>query len=234
LSTSRVTIDAATSPGLRLGAGDYARLEVKDTGSGMPEEVRQRAFEPFFTTKGPGRGTGLGLPTVNNIVRQSGGAIDVTSVVGQGSAFEVFLPEAPPPSRVSRPAVDETLPRGRERVMLVEDDPQVRAVVMGMLQHLGYTVMPAGGFDEAIDTLDRAAAPPELLITDVVMPGQSGRVVAERLVARIPSLRVLFISGNTDDEVLRHGVSQSEVEFIQKPFSRAVLARKVRELLDRE
>ena len=233
VATSRVQVDAPAAASLDVTPGRYVRLDVSDTGHGMTAEVRLRVFEPFFTTKGIGEGTGLGLASVYGIVRQSGGAVDVTTAPGTGSTFTVLLPEVPAAVGVEPAATRDGDLRGTEVVLLVEDEPQVRVVVARMLSTLGYEVMTAGSADEAFAVLDASARQPDLLLSDLVMRGPSGRELYERLAVRLPSLRVLFISGHTDDTVLRHGVQHSEVAFLQKPFTRAALARRVREVLDR-
>ncbi|MBM3820048.1 MAG: response regulator [Acidimicrobiia bacterium] len=233
VATSLVRLDADAAARLDVAPGPYVRLEVTDTGHGMTAEVKERVFEPFFTTKAAGEGTGLGLASVYGIVRQSGGAVEVASTPGEGSTFTVLLPHVPAARAVNAaPAHDGDL-RGSETVLLVEDEPQVRVVVERMLASLGYAVMAAGSADEAFALLDGAVKQPDLLVSDLVMRGPSGRELYERLAPRMPSLRVLFMSGHTDDIVLRHGVQHSEVAFLQKPFTRSVLARRVRDVLDR-
>jgi PAS domain S-box-containing protein len=233
VATSRVEFDASTAARLEVAPGPYVRLDVSDTGHGMTPDVRLRVFEPFFTTKGAGEGTGLGLASVYGIVRQSGGAVDVTTAPGKGSTFTVLLPQVSAAVGVEPAPLGDGELRGTETVLLVEDEPQVRIVVERMLSSLGYDVMSAGSAAEALSVLDGSTRQPDLLLSDVVMRGPSGRELYERLAARLPSLRVLFISGHTDDTVLRHGVEHSEVAFLQKPFTRIALARRLREVLDR-
>jgi PAS domain S-box-containing protein len=233
VATSRVPLVPAAAALLDVAPGPYVRLDVSDTGHGMTPEVRERIFEPFFTTKGLGEGTGLGLASVYGIVRQSGGAVDVTSTPDKGTTFTILLPEVPAAHGAEpAPARDGEI-GGTETVLLVEDEPQVRTVVERMLSSLGYAVMTAGSADEAMAVLDAAPRRPDLLLSDLVMRGPSGRELYEQIAARLPSLRVLFISGHTDDTVLRHGVQHSEVAFLQKPFTRAALARRLRDVLDR-
>jgi CheY-like chemotaxis protein len=214
------------------GAGPRAVLEVTDTGVGMDAATRARIFEPFFTTKELGKGTGLGLATVYGIVKQFGGTVDVESAPGRGTTFRVALPQhRPVPAGADGPA-----PRapdgGRETVLLVEDDDAIRSVVRTVLQRTGYTVLAAGTGAEALRLSAGHAGPVDLLITDVVMPGMNGRELADRLAAARAGLRVLFMSGYTDDAVLRHDVLAERVPFLHKPFLPDVLARKVRDVLD--
>ncbi|MGQ9699001.1 MAG: response regulator [Armatimonadota bacterium] len=213
--------------------GEYVMLSVTDTGCGMYADTLSLVFEPFFTTKPTGKGTGLGLSTVYGIVRQSGGYIDVESEVGKGSTFRIYLPrvtEASTDRSANNPYDD--LPGGSETVLLVEDEDTVRSVVRGALQSSGYTVLEASNGEDALAVCSRHEGPVHLVVTDVVMPGMSGRELVERLTERIPNLRVLYMSGHTDDSVLRRGVMAGGGAFLQKPFSAEVLVRKVREVLD--
>jgi CheY-like chemotaxis protein len=230
IATGAVDLPAARARELGdLRPGPHVRITVHDTGSGMDEATQARIFEPFFTTKPTGRGTGLGLAMVYGTIQQSGGGIAVTSAPGEGATFELFLPRIA--DRVAEQDRREPPPpRGRERVLVVEDDPSVRGLAARTLEELGYSVRAAGSAEEARETA--AAEPPELLVTDVVMPGDSGRRLAEDLGARLPGLRVLFMSGYTDDAVLAQGVSHATAPFLQKPFTPDALARKVREVLD--
>jgi PAS domain S-box-containing protein len=213
-------------------AGEYVLLAVTDTGCGMTDEVQAHLFEPFFTTKGPGKGTGLGLSTVYGIVKQSGGHIEVESQPGMGTTVRVHLPRGDEAPAEEKPPGDGLPPRGTETVLLAEDEDEVRALVRQVLQGGGYTVLEARDGAEALAVATRYDGPIDLLVTDVVMPGVDGRGLAERLSGRYPRLKVLYLSGYTDDAVVRRGVSQEEAHFLQKPFSPAVLARKVREVLD--
>jgi CheY-like chemotaxis protein len=210
--------------------GSYVVLAVSDNGVGMSPQVRDRVFEPFFTTKEMGRGTGLGLATVYGIVKQSGGFIWVYSEPGQGTTFKVYLPlehapEAPGP-RIKPPA------RGCETVLLVEDEDAVRELAVEVLQDAGYRVLQAPSAARAIEMAGEHPGAIDLVVTDVVMPGLGGRELGEQLVASRPGLKVLFMSGYTDDVILRRGVLSSSAAFIEKPFSPEGLARKVREVLD--
>jgi two-component system, cell cycle sensor histidine kinase and response regulator CckA len=225
--------------------GPYVMLEVSDTGAGMDEETRSHLFEPFFTTKEQGKGTGLGLSTVYGIVKQSGGHISVESAVGRGSTFRIYLPRvaaaapapeprrAPEPAAARRSAPSESLVPGHgETILLVEDAQRVRAVVREILEMSGYTVLEARHGAEAVEVANRHAGPIHLLVTDVVMPQMSGRELAQRLATLRADLKVLYMSGYTDDAIVRHGVLASGIAFLSKPFTPDALALKVRELLD--
>jgi two-component system, cell cycle sensor histidine kinase and response regulator CckA len=210
----------------------YVLLAVADTGCGMTEEVRRHLFEPFFTTKGPGQGTGLGLSTVYGIVKQAGGHIEVESQPGMGTTVRVYWPRSEEAPAEGKRDEDGRAPRGSETVLLAEDEDEVRALVRQVLMDGGYAVLEARDGAEALWLADRHGKPIDLLVTDVVMPGLDGRGLAERLGRRCPALRVLYLSGHTDDAVVRHGVSRDKAHFLQKPFSPVDLARKVREVLD--
>ncbi|HEX4608985.1 MAG TPA: ATP-binding protein, partial [Urbifossiella sp.] len=213
--------------------GPHVLLAVSDTGCGMPPDLIARIFDPFFTTKDPGTGTGLGLATVHGIVKQSGGHIEVYSEVGIGSTFKVYLPrgEGVNPEAGPRSTLHSS-PAGTGTILLVEDEDALRVFSQRILAGCGYTVLDAADGAEAIRLAAEHAGPLDLLVTDVVMPGANGRAVAEAVVARHPEARVLFVSGYTDDAVVRHGILQAGVNFLQKPFSPAALARKVGEILD--
>ena len=207
-------------------------ISIVDSGSGIPPEVRARLFEPFFTTKEAGKGTGLGLATVYGIVKQSGGDITVESEPGKGSTFTVVLPSKPAPRRRGSGASTRTVPRGTETILAVEDEDAVRRIVKIALESTGYRVIEARSGPEALAAGRRHPGRIDLLVTDVVMPEMSGRNLAERFVKEHPGIRVLYMSGYTDDAVVRHGVAGAGVAFLQKPFSPLALARKVREVLD--
>ena len=235
VETANVDLDGGYA-GQHAGVapGRYVLLAVSDTGHGMSPEVQRRIFEPFFTTKGQGKGTGLGLATVFGIVEQSGGHLGVYSEVGRGATFKVYLPSAGRPASVAGPAdAEPDLPTGAATVLVVEDDEQVRGLTRMALETLGYTVLEAGGGKQAVRVAVAHGGPIDLLVTDVVMPGMSGREVAETVRAARPGVRVLFVSGYTDDAVVRHGVLTAEMAFLQKPFTLAALGGKVREVLDR-
>jgi two-component system, cell cycle sensor histidine kinase and response regulator CckA len=233
LETANVTIDEETARGhLGTPPGPYVMLAVSDTGVGMDRATQARIFEPFFTTKDVGKGTGLGLSTVFGIVQQSGGSVWVYSEPGQGTSFKVYLPRADGAldelRSVQRPA---TL-RGSETVLLVEDDEQVRTVASGILRRHGYRVLEARNGGEAVLLCEAHVRPIQLLISDVVMPHMNGPELARRLGAVRPEMKVLCMSGYTDDSIVRHGVMDSDIAYLQKPITPESLTRKVREVLD--
>jgi CheY-like chemotaxis protein len=213
--------------------GDYVLLAVSDSGCGMDEAIRARIFEPFFTTKGQGKGTGLGLATVHGIVKQSRGHVAVYSEVGHGTTFKVYLPQVSSPlSRVRSDASALAMPTGSETVLLAEDEDAVRALAVHILRSCGYQILESANGRDAIRLAENATGPIHLLISDVVMPYLSGRALAERITAMRHECRVLFLSGYTDDAVIRHGVLEADFAFLQKPFSPFSLAQKVRSVLD--
>jgi CheY-like chemotaxis protein len=197
----------------------------------MSEETRGHIFEPFFTTKEVGKGTGLGLSTIHGIVEQSGGYVEVASEVGRGATFKIYLPRVvDAPAESGRP---EAVPEmgGQGTVLVVEDQPEVREFAAVALGAYGYQVMEAANAEEALLICEREGERIDLILTDVVMPGLSGRELADRLKTLRPGIKVLFMSGYTDDTIVQHGVLRKEAEFIQKPFSPDELAIKVREVL---
>jgi PAS domain S-box-containing protein len=213
--------------------GKYVLLAVSDTGEGMSEEVRQRVFEPFFTTKEKGKGTGLGLSTVYGIVNQSGGNIWIYSEPGRGTTFKVYLPEVECERREPAERVAEVAPRGgSETVLVVEDEEVVRGLARRILEQAGYLVVEASRADQALRFCSARAADVDLLLTDVVMPEMSGKELADKLKSQYPKLKILFMSGYTDEAIVHHGVLDPSVEFLQKPFTPATLVRKVRDVLD--
>ncbi|WP_447975139.1 PAS domain S-box protein [Nitrospira sp. Kam-Ns4a] len=233
IATADLAVMEPAAPSHGVPPGTYVTLSVRDTGVGMAPDTQARIFEPFFTTKEVGQGTGLGLSTVYGIVAQSGGHIRVESEPGRGTTFTLYFPavqpDAPAPDLPAPPA---ELPTGTETILVVEDEPEIRAIVREVLEPLGYLVLEAERGEEALRLCKQDDRPVHLLLTDVVMPGMTGRELADRLRVRYPQLQVLYISGYTEDRTLRHGILQSESDFLQKPFSHAALARKVRARLD--
>ncbi|MGH2670490.1 MAG: ATP-binding protein, partial [bacterium] len=213
--------------------GRYIMLAVSDTGIGMDEATKARLFEPFYTTKEPGKGTGLGLATVYGIVKQSGGYVWVYSELDHGATFKVYLPRVDAPAEeISRAAAPSGSPVGTETVLLAEDDELLRPLARELLAKLGYRVLEAPDGAAALAIARSHAGEIHLLVSDVVMPEESGVQLARQLMADRPRLRVLYISGYTDEAVVRHGLLQPGLNFLQKPFTPDVLARKVREVLD--
>jgi len=213
--------------------GTHVLLTVRDDGVGMDEATRRRIFEPFFTTKGVGKGTGLGLATVQGIVAQSGGSVAVETAPGRGTTFTISFPRETEAAGVTTGLPAPTaVPRGSETVLIVEDDAAVRHLARLTLQRNGYRVLEAGNPREAIATASAHADPIHLLLSDVIMPDSEGPPLVDRLRIVRPSLRVLYMSGYTDDTIVGHGVLDSGTPFLQKPFTPIALAQKVREVLD--
>jgi PAS domain S-box-containing protein len=212
-------------------AGTQVVISVTDTGVGMDAEVRKHIFEPFFTTKELGRGTGLGLATVYGIVKQSGGHVEVDTAPGRGTTFRIFLPAVEAPRPAPAQSLDAVV-GGSETVLLVEDEASLRSLAQEILREQGYKVLAAGSGAEALELARSHKAPIHLLVTDVVMPGMDGRELADRLAPIHGEARCLFMSGYTDDAVVRRGVREEGVPFLQKPFTIDALAQKVREVLD--
>jgi two-component system cell cycle sensor histidine kinase/response regulator CckA len=212
--------------------GPNILLSVSDTGVGMTPEIRQRIFEPFFTTKGPGQGTGLGLATVYGIIKQSGGHIEVYSEQNIGTTFKIFFPAVE--KQVVEPDAVEVLETnaGQETILLVEDDTAVREVAVAVLEELGYNLLVASGGREALEHAHNHDGKIDMLLTDLIMPEMNGRLVAEAVTPLLPGVKVLYMSGYTDDDVVRHGLITDTVNFLQKPFTTTSLGTKVREVLD--
>jgi signal transduction histidine kinase len=215
------------------GAGDRLVLEVSDTGTGISDEIIERVFDPFFTTKDPGAGTGLGLSIVQRIVTAAGGGIRVSSGPGRGTTFRIDLPRVDPAAPGGAVAgASAEAPGGGETVLVVEDQPALRRLVVEMLERLGYEVLEAADPARALDLAASRPAAIDLLLTDVAMPGMNGRELAERLRASRPGVRVLYMSGYAEDEVLGKDVVRGAVELIPKPFTVQKLAGRVRKILD--
>jgi two-component system cell cycle sensor histidine kinase/response regulator CckA len=237
IETANVKLDeqfARTQPGVI--PGDYVMLSVGDTGIGMTEKIQALLFEAFFTTKPLGKGTGLGLATCHTIVHQFGGHIHVSSEIGKGSVFKVYLPRVGGALDVATKALRSgPLPRGTETLLVVEDEPSVRHLARNVLDNLGYEVLSALNGQDALNVVrEHKGAPVRLAITDVIMPLMGGKVMAEWLRATYPDLKILFTSGYTDEAIADQGVLEIGVEFLPKPYTPAGLARKVRQLLDQK
>jgi CheY-like chemotaxis protein/two-component sensor histidine kinase len=238
IETANVELDkAAAHPPAVLSPGKYVMLAVTDNGCGMDAETQAHIFEPFFTTKEKGKGTGLGLATVYGIVKQSGGYVWVYSEPGRGTSFKVYLPriEDEPTARGRDGKTDtRALPRGSETVLLVEDEKGVRELAREYLELVGYTVIEAEDGHTALELASMHVGPIQLLMTDVVMPGISGRELAGRVKAIRPDIKILFMSGYTDQSVVHHGILDTDAALLQKPFTMAALAAKLREILNTE
>jgi signal transduction histidine kinase len=233
LETANVVLDAsyaARHPDVQ--AGPHVLLAVSDTGTGMDAATREHMFEPFFTTKGPGKGTGLGLATVYGIVKQSGGHVSVYSEVGHGTTFKIYLPAVAQALTTTEEPAPASAPRGSETVLLVEDEAELRELLAEVLEDNGYTVLKAGDGAEAATLCAERERVIDLLLTDVVMPGMSGRELVDRVQPLRPAMKVLYMSGYTDGAIVHHGVLEPGIAFIQKPFAPPAIAHKVRDVLD--
>jgi two-component system cell cycle sensor histidine kinase/response regulator CckA len=213
--------------------GPYVVITVSDSGTGMTAAVRERLFEPFFTTKPRGEGTGLGLATIHGIVARSGGSVSVYSEPGRGTSFKVYFPRAAGVKTVAIPVEAVPSLTGTELVLVVEDADSLRSLTKRLLEKLGYTVLVAANAAEATLRFDENPAI-QLILTDVVMPGLSGPALAKQLTARRPDLKVIYMSGYTDEAIVQHGVLMPGIAFLHKPFTAAGIARKLREALDRD
>jgi two-component system, cell cycle sensor histidine kinase and response regulator CckA len=215
-----------------VNPGAYVALTVTDTGSGMTPQVQARLFEPFFTTKEVGRGTGLGLPTVHGIVTRSGGTVNVYSEVGRGTSFRAYFPRADAGGRVADTRPPDLLPLATQSVLVVEDEATLRELTRRLLQRQGYTVLVAANAEEALQICDENVQI-DVVLTDVVMPGTSGPELIRQLAARRPGVKIVYMSGYTEDAIVHHGVLNPGIAFINKPFSSDALGRKIRDVLDR-
>jgi signal transduction histidine kinase len=218
-----------------VAVGQYVLIAVSDTGPGMPKDVQERAFDPFFTTKEPGHGTGLGLSQVYGFVKQSGGHVKIYSEVGEGTTIKIYLPRTSKPSDLP---IDEghsavVGARGIETIMVVEDDPDVRAYLVETLEGLNYRVRRAPNADVALSDFDRDPSPIDLLLTDIVMPGLNGRQLADAMTKRQRALKVLFMTGYSRNAIVHQGRLDPGVSLLQKPITQATLAGRIREILDR-
>jgi two-component system cell cycle sensor histidine kinase/response regulator CckA len=238
IETANVKLDASTShPSVILAPGEYVMLAVTDNGCGMDAETQAHIFEPFFTTKEQGKGTGLGLATVYGVVKQSGGYVWVYSEPGHGTTFKVYLPSIDSegaPKGSKHLGGSSSLPRGSEVVLLVEDEEGVRELAQEYLRMSGYKVLTAHDGHTAVEAVSMHDGPIHLLMTDVVMPGISGRELAARVSAIRPGIKILYMSGYTDRAIMHHGALEPRAPLLQKPFTLAMLAAKLREILDTE
>jgi two-component system cell cycle sensor histidine kinase/response regulator CckA len=233
METANVEDDAELARDLELAPGRYAVLKVTDSGHGMDAVTLSHIFEPFFTTKPMGKGTGLGLATVYGIVKQSGGSIHVESQVGRGTTFRIYLPVAEGSMRQQqKPVLNGTVAGGSETILIAEDEPDLRELARIFLEGYGYTVLGAASAEEAIQTANSFTGTIDLLLTDVIMPGMSGRQLAENILSTRPHTRIVYMTGYTDDMVVQHKVLEPGVKLLQKPFSRDDLGLKVRSTLD--
>jgi CheY-like chemotaxis protein len=234
IETVNVELDEAYARDhIAVKAGRYVMLSVSDTGMGMIPEVRERVFEPFFTTKEKGKGTGLGLSTVYGIVKQSGGNIWVYSEPGKGTTFKIYLPRVDEPVEELKEGVgSKEFPGGSETIFLVEDNEEVLKLTKQILGRQGYKVVAGAQGREALQICEGHKGPIHLMVTDVVMPGMDGRELANRLMSVHPEMKVLYMSGYTDNAIAHHGVLEKGMHYIQKPFTVDGLLRKVRDVLD--
>jgi CheY-like chemotaxis protein len=231
LETDNVVLDEAyTRSNPEVKPGPYVMIAVSDTGTGIPQAIREKVFDPFFTTKATGKGTGLGLSMVYGFVKQSGGHIKIYSEEGHGTTIKLYLPRLADEG----PKVAEQAPApvvgGHETILVVEDDELVRNYVIAQLNSLGYATLAAGSAAEALELVE-GGAKFDLLFTDVIMPGMNGRQLADALIRRWPSLRVLYTSGYTENAIVHHGRLDPGVALLNKPYRKTDLAQKVREVL---
>jgi PAS domain S-box-containing protein len=233
METANLDVDAERGRNLDLTVGRYVMLQVSDTGHGMDAATLGHIFEPFFTTKKMGKGTGLGLATVYGIVKQSGGSIQVESEAGKGSKFRIYLPAADGGTRKRHePVAEQLVVGGRETILVVEDEADLRELTRIFLEGYGYKVLQASSAEQAIEAAERFNDRIDLLLTDVIMPGMSGRRLAEEVLSRRPQTKIVYMTGYTDDMVVQHRVLEPGVQLLQKPFSKVDLAIKVRATLD--
>jgi CheY-like chemotaxis protein len=233
----RITISTKTVPHQIKSAGAVSgvceRLLVTDTGVGMDSATRDRIFEPFFTTKPVGHGTGLGLSTVHGIVKQSGGELHVATAPGKGTSFTIYFPQVSTSVPAESAHTSRRNASGSETILVVEDQPALRELVRRVLEQKGYRVLEAPNGEQAVRVAESSARPIQLVITDVVMPGMNARAMAERIRGVWPTVRVLYMSGYHDDDVMLQSLATAKVDFLQKPFLPYDLAEKVRAVLER-
>ncbi len=233
IETRSTNLDAAyCEQHSEVEPGVYVVMSVSDTGHGMDDETKEKIFEPFFTTKGLGKGTGLGLATVYGIVKQSGGHIRVCSEIDRGTTFKVYFPQTRLSAPPGQESVEPVIRKGSERVLLVEDDEALRKFTVKALERFGYNVRQAANGEQALVTVRERREQIDLLITDVVMPGMSGLELGRQTHTLIPGIKVLYISGYTENAIVHHGILDKGISLLQKPFTAQSLAHKVREVLD--
>jgi CheY-like chemotaxis protein len=235
LETGNVTLDenyVQAIPGLK--AGGYVMLSISDSGMGMSNEVKARAFEPFFSTKAAGKGSGLGLATCYGIIKQSEGHISIYSELSRGTTLKIYLPQAGPKTKTAYPRLGMSpMPRGTETILLAEDDPSLREMSADVLRRLGYTVLTAVDGLEALNLKQkRDIGHVDLLFTDVVMPHMSGKELADRIRQIYPGTKILFTSAYSENAIVQQGVLEEGVKLLQKPFTPAAMAGRIREILD--
>jgi two-component system cell cycle sensor histidine kinase/response regulator CckA len=231
----RITISTASVPHQMKGVGSNIceRLIVSDNGIGMDAATRERIFEPFFTTKPIGYGTGLGLSTVHGIVKQSGGELHVTTALGAGTSFSIYFPQVTTEGELVAAPVGSRSSTGSETILVVEDQPSLRDLVRRVLEQKGYRVLDAPNGEQAVRVAESSVRPIQMIITDVVMPGMNARAMTARIRTTWPTVRVLYMSGYHDDDVMLQSLAMAKVDFLQKPFLPYDLAEKVREVLER-
>jgi CheY-like chemotaxis protein len=231
IETANIELDLAYA-GEDVGVvpGEYVMLAVSDTGTGMPPEILRKVFEPFFTTKGVGKGTGLGLSMVYGFIKQSNGHIKIYSELGRGTTIRMYMPRSDGPTGADKPAVS-AMPRGTERILLVEDDGQVRSSVLAQLRSLGYAATEVAGPQAALERLSGTESF-DLMLTDVIMPGMDGPTLAAKVAERLPGLKVIFMSGYSENAVRNHDVVAPGAHVLSKPFRKIDLASRIREVLD--
>jgi two-component system, cell cycle sensor histidine kinase and response regulator CckA len=233
METSNLDVSVDLARDLELAPGRYVTLRVADSGQGMDAGTLSHIFEPFFTTKPRGKGTGLGLATVYGIVKQSGGSIQVKSEVGKGTTFRIYFPAAQGSASQRREVVERgNAAGGAETILIAEDEPDLRELTRIFLQGYGYRVLEASSAEQAIQTAESFSEPIDLLLTDVIMPGMSGRQLAEKILSKRPQTKIVYMTGYTDDMVVQHKVLEPGVKLLQKPFTKVDLALKVRSTLD--
>jgi two-component system, cell cycle sensor histidine kinase and response regulator CckA len=233
VETADVCLDESyASTHMGVQPGEFVMIAVSDTGEGMDEDVLRRVFEPFFTTKEQGKGTGLGLATVYGMAKQNGGDVWVYSEPGKGTTFKLYLPSVDEPGAALPTVLSQPAPRGCETILVVEDEPSVRSITVKMLQQLGYVTLATASGAEALEVSRTYRGAIALLLTDVVMPNMNGRQLAGELAGVRPDMKVLYLSGYTRNVALQHGIVDSSVAFLPKPFSRDTLAKAVRNVLE--